>query len=236
MEKPKSSITEIRFGHGDFRSRQIETYRIVDLEVGTTHPEDHPERDFAIARLNRTVPDTLHALQLHDIEPESKPPVSLALVGYHGDRVGGLVPHVSMVQLKDKSQRRLKHGSAWYKAPEIIIFGGHTEGGSSGAPLMSISNDSSAHLEGMNLGFIRCESWRDGHGFNPRCHFNYGLAIRGNQRFYHALRRLRERAQDFHELAPPRPKHRRCCRGSSAAGVASPAQTVPHQPTSAMDA
>ena len=194
--KPKSPIDEIQFGHGDFRRQQVETYRIVDLEVGTTHPENHPESDFAIARLDRAAPPNLAVLQLRDLEPGAEPPVRLVLVGYHGDTADGLVPHISRVELKEKSQRRLNYGGSWYKAPEILIFGGHTEGGSSGAPLMSVANESSVYLEALNLGFIRCASWQDGHGFNPRCHFNYGVAVAGNRDFYRAFRRLRQRAEE----------------------------------------
>ena len=194
--EPKSPLEEIRFGHGDFRGQRVETYRIVDIEVGTTHPEHQSERDFAIVRLERPAPASMEVLRLPGPGQITKPPARLVLIGYHGDREDGLVPHFSIVDLKDKSKRRLVHGGSWYKAPEIILYGGHTEGGSSGAPLMSVGDDSEVYLQGLNLGFIRCASWYDGHGFNPRCHFNYGIAISGNRAFYRAFRILRERAEE----------------------------------------
>lgn len=194
--KLKSPIEEIRFGYGNFLAQQVETYRIVDIQVGTTEPELHPERDFAIARLDRPASPDVEVLRVPEPGQVTKPPPRLLLIGYHGDMEGALVPHLSMIDLKDKSTRRLNHGGPWYEAPEIIIYGGHTEGGSSGAPLMSVTDDSGVFLQGVNLGFIRCASWRDGHGFNPRCHFNYGVAVSGNRAFYRAFRLLRERAEE----------------------------------------
>ena len=61
---------------------------------------------------------------------------------------------------------------------------------------MSVTDDSGVYLEGVNLGFVRCASWQDGHGFNQRCHFNYGIAVSGNRAFYRAFRLLIERAEE----------------------------------------
>ena len=120
--KQKGPLEDIRFGHGDFCRQQVDTYRIVDLEVGTTHPERYPERDFAIARLDRPAPARLEVLRLPVFERGAQPPTELGLVGYHGDLEDGLVRHFSIVERKDKSKRRLNDGGSWYKSPEIITL------------------------------------------------------------------------------------------------------------------
>ena len=189
----KRPLEEIRFGHGDFRTEDVQSYRIVDIEAGTTYPDRHSERDFAIVRLDRPASADLSVLALRRFDRESHPPPRLYLVAYHGDIEGGARPRISSVQLEEKSSRRLEHGARWYAQPEILIYGGNTEGGSSGAPLIGMGDDAALYLEALNLGYIRCTSWKDGHGFSPVCHFNYGIAITGHRAFYYAFRRLAAR-------------------------------------------
>ncbi|MDH3692105.1 MAG: hypothetical protein OEU36_21930 [Gammaproteobacteria bacterium] len=83
--------------------------------------------------------------------------------------------------LKEKTTRRTTF--PWYREPEVLIFAGHTEGGSSGAPMVSGTGNSTNYVEALNEGFVRCASWQDGHPFNPKCHFNIGVAVTGNEAF-----------------------------------------------------
>ena len=190
----KSPLAEIRFGHGDFAAGRVQTYRVVDIEAGTIHPEQDPQRDFAILRLDRPAPAHLAVLELRPFRPRATLSPRLSLVAYHGDIDGGSAPRVSAVELEEKSERRLAHGAPWYNHPEIVIYGGRTEGGSSGAPLISVGDGLQLYLEALNLGYIRCSSWQDGHGFNPVCHFNYGIRVVGNRDFYFSYRRLSDRS------------------------------------------